>query len=113
MEPHALADHTTIHLDWSDDPPRYQRQPHVPAHEPGSIELADAEVELRVRAAIGSHLAQGWETDGDLWEAISVQTCQRQVLLPTPGRAGPIWEEYTAADVRLRRAVATAGSAGR
>lgn len=113
MDAHALADHTTIHLDWTDDPPRYQRQPHVPAHEPGSIEMADAEVELRVRAALGAYLAQGWETDGDLWDAISLQTCVRQVLLPTPGRAGPIWEEYIAADVRLRRVVASVGAGGR
>jgi hypothetical protein len=85
----------------------------VPAHEPGSIEMADAEVERRVLAALEPLLADGWETEGDLWGALSVETRQRQVLLPTPGRAGPIWDEYVRADVRLRRAVAAAGAAAR
>ena len=104
MHPKAHVEHMTIHLDWTEDPPRCQRQPCVPAQEPGSLELADAEVELRVRGALEPYRASGWETDGVLWEAISVETRQRQVLLPTPGRAGPVWEEYTGADVRLRRA---------
>jgi len=105
MDSKALVEHTTIHLDWTGDPPRYQRQPRVPAQEPGSIELADIEVELRVRGALEPYHAAGWETDGELWEAVSVETRQRRVLLPTPGLAGPIWEEYTGAAVRLRRAV--------
>jgi hypothetical protein len=105
MDPKAHVEHMTIHLDWTEDPPRCQRQPRVPAQEPGSIELADAEVELRVRGALEPYHAAGWDTDGELWEAVSVEARQRQVLLPTPGRAGPIWEEYTGAAVHLRRAV--------
>lgn len=104
MDTKAQVEHMTIHLDWTGDPPRCQRPPHVPSQEPGSVELADAEVELRVRGALEPYRAAGWEMDGELWEAVSVETRQRQVLLPTPGRAGPIWEEYIGADIRLRRA---------
>jgi hypothetical protein len=110
MDPKAQVEHLTIHLDWTGDPPRCQRQPRVPPHEPGSIELVDAELELRVRDALGPYRSAGWEMDGELWEAVSVETRQRQVLLPTPGRAGPVWEEYTGADVRLRRADAPHGA---
>jgi hypothetical protein len=104
MDSKAQVEHLTIHLDWTGEPPRWQRQPHVPPQGPGSIELADAEVELRVRRALEPYRAAGWEMDGESWEAISVKTRQRQVLLPTPGRAGPIWEESIGADIRLRRA---------
>ena len=103
MDPKAQVEHLTVHLDWTQDPPRCQRQPHVPAYKPDSTELAEAEVELRVRSALEPYRTAGWEMDGELWEAVSVETRQRQVLLPTPGRVGPVWEEFTGADVCLRR----------
>ena len=96
----GVSDH---HIDWRDDPPRRDRQGRLPPSHPGRLRGPNAEVDHRVRAAIEPYLAAGWEPDGDLWAAIAFDTRERHVLLPTPGLAGQMWDEYLSADVRLRR----------
>jgi hypothetical protein len=93
----------TLHLDWHDDPPRYRPDVHLPPRQPGSREAAEAEAQARVRAAIGPLLESGWELDGDPRDVVSIETRTRQVLLPTPGMAGPRWTELVGADVQLHR----------
>jgi hypothetical protein len=95
----------TLHLDWQDHPPRYRPDVRLPPTQPGSREAAEAEAQARVRAAIGPLLQAGWELDGDLRDALAIETRSRQVLLPTPGMAGPRWTELVSADVRLHRRV--------
>lgn len=114
-EPRTLNDvleQRTIHLDWHDDPPRYRPDVRLPATEPGSREAAEAEAQARVQAAIGPLLETGWALDGDLRDALVIETRSRQVLLPTPGMAGPRWTELVSADVRLHRRAHAEGHVG-
>ncbi len=93
----------TVDLDWSDEPLRCASRVALPADDPHSVESVNRRASERVLRAIESDLAEGWEPDGELWSAITLETRRRQVLLPTPGMAGPEWEEYYAAHVRLRQ----------
>jgi hypothetical protein len=99
-----------VHLDWSDDPPRFQRA-ELPPGDPDSRASANDEAERRVRAAMQAYLEDGWEPDGGLWEALTLESRERRVLLPIPGQAGPIWVEYVGAELRLRRSPARQGAA--
>jgi hypothetical protein len=113
MDRRANPDHLTLHLDWRADPPRRRLDLRVLPSEPHSLERTNAEAEGRVRLAIEPYLTSGWEPDGELLAATSLSKRRRQVLLPTPGVAGPMWEEYVGADVHLRRVVPLVGSAAR
>ena len=110
MDAKELIEYRTVHIDWDEDPPRHERRGCQASTSPGGPESADTEAEHRVRAAIAPYLAEGWEPDGELRAATSFATRERQVLLPTPGLVGPMWEEYVSAEVRLRRRTSVAGT---
>ena len=78
-------EHRSIHLDWSDDPPRHRRGPLL-ARDPAGQDSAKAEVELRIRAALQPLQAAGWEPDGELWEAASVEARERRYPAAYPRR---------------------------
>ena len=99
----------TIHLDWSEDPLTWDHSIDPTSMDPGSLGRANADAEKRVQLALEPYQQQGWEADGELWTAIDLERQERRVLLPTPGAAGRIGEEYRGADVRLRRTVAASG----
>ena len=99
----AAQEHTTIELDWSDSPVRCPDDEGLPADDPRSAEAVLARVRERALQAVAPQLAEGWELDGPPAEAIAFERRKRRVLLPTPGSAGPQWEEYCAALVKLRR----------
>lgn len=97
------VEHRVIDLDWDEDPLRCPRDESLPPTDPHSVEAVNQRALERVRRAIEPELAEGWEPEGELWDAIELEKRERRVLLPTPGMPGPVWEEYCAAHVRLQR----------
>ena len=99
------VEHKTIDLDWSDTPLRCPSNESLPPDDPLSVESVNRKAGERDLRAIESEVAEGWEPDGELWSASTLDKRKRQVLLPTPGMAGLEWEEYYAAHVRMLRQV--------
>jgi len=97
------VEYKVVDLDWSAEPLRCLARQGLPTIDPHSVESVNRLALQRVQRAIEPDLAEGWEPDGDLWTAMSLDVRERRVLLPTPGMAGPSWNEYYAAHVRLRR----------